>query len=209
MMKNRFRALCALLMLLSVLLIPLSALCEDTAVEEAEEELPEITLVSQPGGPDCQAVPTGWETYFRPETCKTDNDRCYQRLHWIYDGKHNTVFEYLLWNSEWVNRETQPQFTAYFRNGIVNGIGLINGNTLSPQEYKINARVRLLKAVVFCTSGAYTHIFEVPDVCCQDYQAFDFGEEYTGVRRVEVHITGTYDGDENVYNICIGDFCFY
>ena len=150
-----------------------------------------------------------WDTFFKPGSCLTDNASAINRLDRLHDGNPSTIFHYLIWKSEWSNREFQPQFTVYFTNGTVSGISLINGNATSNWDYQRNARVRVMKIVVYSDSGVFTHQFNVPDIYSQSYQNFEFGRQYNNVNKVEIHITGTHDGTESKNNICIGDMQLY
>ncbi len=154
-------------------------------------------------------TPLYWDTFFKPETCRTDNATGINRLNRLYDGSPYTCFNYLIWTSEWQNRYTQPQFYAFFNGASLSGIGLMNGNASSAEAYKENARVRTMKVVVHTMSGEETFEYDVDDRYSASYQYYTFRRVIPNVIQVDVHITGAYNDAVNRNNICISDICFF
>ena len=149
--------------------------------------------------------PFYWDTYFRPETCKTSNANAYTRLKRLYDGNPSTCFEYIIWSSEW----EKTQFYAYFNYAPLSGFGLVNGNASSAEAYNANARVRTMQVTVHSLYGDETFDFTAGDYYSPSPQYFSFGRAISGVTQVDIHITGTYNRAENHNNVCIADICFY
>lgn len=154
-----------------------------------------------------KVTPVSWETRFRPETCTTSNQNGYTKLNRLYDGKASTVFDFVLWNSEW--KDGVPQFTAFFGGSSVSAIGIVNGKVASEQDYEENASVRILRAVVHSASGSHEFRFTVPDQYTNRYQPLSFGKTIKDVYSVELYVEGTHAGTKNKYVICISDVCFY
>ncbi len=171
--------------------------------------VPRSIVTSAPAQLPPKVEPAGWDTYFRPETCSTDNSSGINRLDLIHDGKPGTVFYYLIWTSEWKNRYAQPQFYAFFDNGSISGMGMINGSAGSPESYRENARVRTMMVVVHSAAGDETFEFNVADNFSTSYQYFSFGRTITGVTQVDIHILGSYNDAPNRNLICISDMCFF
>lgn len=152
--------------------------------------------------------PTSWDTKFRPEiSTNSSNNWRWQELDKLTDGNASTYFQYYLYTSDTENG--YPEFTAYFSNSTVQGIGIRNGVSSGYSDYM---RIIRMHAIIYTTSGTYTvENLTVPDTYQLDYYWLSFGRSYTDVEKIEIYVDQRRKGNVTDYQylIRIRDLCFY
>ena len=166
--------------------------------------LPKPTNIHTPTG-NAYAEPYDWDTKFRAGI-STKNPDAYFQLHKLTDGNPNTVFSYVLYNSD--KNNGLPDFTAYFNNSSVNGIKIRNGDARNYYQYM---RINLFHVVVYAGGTSYTEsVMTVPDSLNVDYYSFGFRRTYQNVSQIEIYIDDRNMGEGEERNVVrIRDIAFY
>ena len=132
--------------------------------------------------------------------------KAYLQLYKLTDGDPNTVFTYVLYNSD--KNNGLPDFTAYFNNGTVRGIKIRNGDS---GDYRRYMRINMFHVVVYDGGKPYTErVMTIPDRMSYDYYSFEFVRTYLNVSRIGIFIDDRNVGSGEETNLVrIRDIVFY
>ncbi len=151
-----------------------------------------------------QAIPSSWDTQFKPGSTGSDNQNRYLDLKDLYDDNVNTTFWWLVWKSE--RTDEIPELTAYFNSDTVSSISVRNGYLA---DYSSYARPTCFRAVIYHSGGVTTTDVYISDVRSYDYQTISLGRTYYGVTRIELFLQTFRAGTgETMYYLCIADMKF-
>lgn len=162
-----------------------------------------------PVGPGGVIFPAWSDTQFRPETCKNElNQNRYEKLPALTDDNSETRFQWYIYNSEY--HDEIPEFTFYFDNQTVTGIGLRNGWNASETRFYKNAWLYKFHLMIYTADGGcYREDIRLKDYFVRDYQDLLFSASYQNVQRIEMFVDSYKTGTEEKYACYLTDVRFF
>ena len=184
-----------------LLLAALCLCCAPALADGGAQLIGEATVSSLAGG----VMPSGWTTQ---ETGEDLSD--------MLDGYRDTSYSHTCWSSK--SKDTIPEITFWFGGVTLREIWVRNGDQSDYSSYYASARIKKLNVSVYQADGSsVTYQYQMQDTYDPDgvssgwiagYQRVALPREFRNVTRVELWITGWYQGNTERYIVRVSDIVF-